>query len=988
MSTSQSWTDVENADGYTIYFRNATNETLYELTTKELSISVPSDAVTENGDYYFLVVAFGAGYDQSEGSAGVAVSDRLPGPVILTPVEDEVCTSLSTMLTWEEVSGSGGYVVSLARKTDRVDEYGQPVYEKVWSAPNDTVNVGDTLSYELTGLVYGEHYRAAVGTITVLDDGSERIGWTERLFCVAMPELSVTLIADNQTPYEKQQLTLTALSSHALTQAVLTDEAGVAVNVTSSSSKETEGGREFTFVLSEAKQCRKTYTVTVSGVNEMAAVQPAIASVEVEWLDANAPAVNAVTMDPANAWPDMDVTFTITANANTTKLDVYWVNNGEASLMTTLTPVSSTAETVTFQYVRRFETDGDYAMQFTPLNADNEWSDGYPFACTILPKGKLPAPAVTNLVKGDSVPHAGYTVKWDPITLGDGMFFGGYSVTVYSWDETTAWWKAMPGYYNVNVGLDCQYALPAMTEGRPYRIEVYAMAEGETIPSEELSGCTAIDFVYRSVPGFKQTEVETTGIVGEQVTVRWNAPAWRLDPALKPDSYVVWWYGPGIENGYAVQVPGTDTECVLDGRRILQGGQYSVNVYALLSQSQAMAQGENAFTILTPQVNISYAQAKDNQLTNKMIYLEGNVENGVRAIAVQLLENDIPVAFGSGSYHGKRLVLDVPSEAFEETLEMDTVNADSIYKIRVDGYMSAEDAANDLRAVAVASKNVAAHDGKITKILLNGANAIDAQRYHFAGKVQYSVYTNGKAEYIQYTIDGAKDTFTFGIQMEDGSWRYDIQLNIAEGIHTLTFASNKDTSVYKTHLASVNDVVDETAYAGKNGVELKLWPTSNTPVYKKLKTGTTILLRGMCDGYAYVKVNGVNCFADVDNLVFVQGQTDYRITSPKDGTAMNLARGQYLEVKWTACAEAAYYEVILRDAETKTILLQKTVDALQSKKAAQDEMEKLYAEIAGMQGPHMNTPDEVVRFTAEDFGENFDWSVIYNVSIEVIPYGE
>lgn len=399
-SIQASWTAVKNADGYTVYFRNTSHDTLWQLDTADCVVRVPAEQVSQAGSYYFLVMAHGVDYDQSEGSAFVSVVEGLPGPVILTPEENEVCTNRVVTLTWEAVAGADSYVVSLARKTDQVDAAGQPVYEKVWAAPSETVNVGTALSYELTGLVYGEEYRVAVGTVAAIEDGTERVGWSERLFRCTDPDAAI---------------------------------------------------------------------------------------------------ITSVTMDPRSAIAGKTVTFTVLGNANTTRMEVYLQkavgsnqgNTDTNALVQTLTPTPVDGGTVCI-YSTVFEEAGEVTLRFVPCNAKSEKGEAFIQPVTVYPKSKLPDPVITAPAMDANVSTAGCKVTWDPVVLGPGETFGGYSVTVYK-VGSTGHWEVIPGHTDSFVGNTCYYDIPAMAEGE-YRVEVYTVLAGMNVPSAEFSGVSVVEF--------------------------------------------------------------------------------------------------------------------------------------------------------------------------------------------------------------------------------------------------------------------------------------------------------------------------------------------------------------------------------------------------------------------------------------------------------------------------------------------------------------
>lgn len=499
-SMKASWAPVEHADGYTVYFRNEAHETIWKLDTQNCAVSVPADQIRTSGNYYIMVVAHGAGYDQSQGGVNVTVVDRLPGPVILTPGENEACTNTDVTLTWQAVAGARSYVVSLARKTEARDAYGQPVYEKVWAAPNETVDVGTALSYSLSGLVYGGEYRVAVGSVVPLDSGERIISWTERLFSVQMPALTVTLTADSQTANVGAQVTLTAIASHPMTQAVLMDETGAVVETVSVTSEEVNGTQVFTFVITGEAMGEKTYTVTVSGTGELAGVQSAQASLTVKWVDPDAAVIQRVMMEPATAIVGKPVTFTIIANANTTAVEVFVQKQtntrlrsaGGSTSVETLTPTPSPDGNTMCFYTPQFEEAGNVTMMFVPYNAKSEKGEEFTQPVTVYPKGKLPDPVITNPTPNAEISNWGCSVMWDPVVLPQGETFGGYNVTVYAVGSSGNW-EAIPGHKDKFVGTTCYYNIPAMDEGA-YRVEVYTVPAGTDMPSAEFSGVSFVEF--------------------------------------------------------------------------------------------------------------------------------------------------------------------------------------------------------------------------------------------------------------------------------------------------------------------------------------------------------------------------------------------------------------------------------------------------------------------------------------------------------------
>lgn len=913
-----SWSAVNHAEGYVVYFRNEAGQEIYRQETDQLKMEIPGEMVPESGEYYFLVVAYGTSYDQSEGSAYVAVMDHLPGPVILTPGANEVCGDLAVTLNWEAVTGAEYYVVSLARKTGEVDANGQPIYEKVWAAPNETVQVGSDLRYDLTGLAYGEEYRVAVGAVVTLENGQTSVGWSEQIFRVEIPTLEVRLSGDVEALYEKQELTLTAIANHKLTKAVLTDENGAPVNILRSESKITEEGRVFTFVVTETQQCRKTYTVTVSGTDELASVQSATASLTVDWLDADTPAVNEITMEPANLWPGMDAVFTIKANCNTVKLDVYWVENGQETLVTTLEPVSVSEDANVFRYERVFDAAGNYQMRFAPLNAYNEWTTGEYITCTVLPLGKLPDPEVTNLSQGDIVPKPGYKVTWNPVELAESMLLGGYSVTVYSWDEESGWWKPMSGQHNVFIDQECSYVLPDMVEGGSYRIEVYTVSKGETLPSEELSGCTWVEFTYGLIPEFGVTAIETEGIQNQPVTVSWEAPFWKLVPETKPDRYVVHWYRVDSEQGTVAEIYGQELEgdaltATLPGEIVDRPGEYLFAVYALLGTQQRVHTGDDSFVIVPPEVEIAKPDGQTTWMDVTSLEIQGTVKGGVTSVLVRLVDvNGNVVAVRNGNSAANYVMATVADGTFAAKLDM--VNALTAsdgnvadYEVQVYGFLEGQDL--DISAPADSDTwQFLVGKPEISKMTLN--NTATAYWLFADEWMTARVTANRAVTGLQFYDNGVKKDLKFAYEDQaDGSRVFTSDsFNISQGgLHKIKVTDANDENVFKSmDLYVVTRTAKEDVQAS-TVAEIRSLPNGNGRVITMAERGRALVKYGVFGDYVYVIADGTfRGFIHKDALMEVAV-----IEYPFADAQIDITTIDKLDVQWQACPGAVRYRVIL-----------------------------------------------------------------------------
>lgn len=888
------WDTVENADGYVIRVFDENIQLVYEndraaAAETVQSETIPSETFVSCALYTIEVIAYGAGYDQSEGGVTTEVVEHLPGPVITSPQDGGSIDDTSTELTWEAVDGALSYVVSLARRTDAVDENGEPVYEKAWASGNETVNVGTELSYLLDNLAYGEFYRAAVGTVsegTGLDDAS-KVGWTECEFSVTMPKLEAQMSAAPNPAFEKTSVTITVTVSRAQSAAVLSDAAGnIYVPVRN---EETENGREFDFEVSENKQGTYTYTATITGTGELAGAQQVEAPITITYLDANRAAVQEIAADPATCWPETDVRFTISANAMTQQLRIQLYQADTLLSERTTEPgiydiLMDNGDAHEFAWSYRFASAGEYTLKVTPINADNESGDVSSLTYMVLERGKLPAATVTSPKSGAIELGQDVTVTWNAVALSEEMAFGGYCILLEK-KNADGVYAAVPAHTYVRTDAT-SYPLTGLEAGGEYRLHLFTLEEGRTEPNGTLHGETVVEFGYRTVPEFEVTAIETEGLPGSQVTVKWNAPKWEQDASLKPSRYVVWWYSPGMESGMAAELDGDQTSAVLDGAYTGTGGQYAVNVYAILSMqdgeyAQTMAGGQTVFRIASPTIE-------------------------------SIWRGDTDV---TGDYRYHRMV--------------------------------------------------------------QGQTVC---------RLTYRINVTPTVEKVEVYLDGTYQN-TYTATSADGQRYAEVVLPMSEGVHQIKAALPDGSSSKQTYLAVITYEEDTPMYAGPTGASLKVWPSNGWAAYKKLDANTEVTLRGMCGEYAYVRVNNSDYFVHEDDLVDEVDLSVYRIISPKDGAIVNLSEAGAFKVTWDACAQADYFVVTLIDDKTGDVLSEKKVQAQKSDAKGMADINQAIAEKAGLYGPYQ-TPNEQTQFTKSDFGTDFDWSKIYYVTINVVPYAE
>lgn len=587
------WPAIEHADGYIIRVYDADGSKIYEneieaAAEADVFETIPSETFVSCTVYSIDVQAYGAGYDQSEGSTTTEMLERLPGPIIVTPADNEALTERSCELTWEAVDGAQSYVVTLAKKT--TNENGETVYEKVWASPNEVINVGNVLSYPLENLEYGAEYRVAVGAVlegTGLDDATE-VGWTERLFCVAMPELGVTITVNPKTANEKQNVTITVSVENANVAAILRSGAD---EIVPTRNEEKETGREFDFAVTEQKQGTYTYTVIVEGTGEFAGVRNE-KTVTVTYLDANAAVVHEITADPVTCWADTNVTFEITANEMTEQVKTQLYQGEKLLAEDTTEPgaydnlfvngeeqADDTNKRV-FTWPYHFTNSGVYTLYVTPINADNESGAVSKMTYTVLERGKLPNPAITSPKSGTIETDESVTVTWDAVALSPEMAFGGYCILLEKQNEKGEY-AAVPAYTYVNTN-ETSYTLAGLEPGGAYKLHLFTLEKGHIEPNGSLHGEAVVEFSYRTVPEFKITSI-SGGDMGDPITVSWDAPVWS-GKNLKPEFYLISLIGPdGNRIGDAARVENTVLTYTIPGSGVMTMGDFTVRVSARMA---------------------------------------------------------------------------------------------------------------------------------------------------------------------------------------------------------------------------------------------------------------------------------------------------------------------------------------------------------------------------------------------------------------------
>ena len=370
----------------------------------------------------------------------------------------------------------------------------------------------------------------------------------------------------------------------------------------------------------------------------------------------------------------------------TAVFDVYTQNAEKIQLIVDGVKYETYVVTGDPQRVERvFEQAGERMVQFRAYGK-GLWSEPCEAQkLTVSELGRMPAPQVSNIAPNEILLDADRTVYW---SIGEDEDEVGLDYYQFELQRRTGegWESVSRENVGHNTGRNLRDLLNRVGE---YRLIVTAVAQGTAASAE-----TTVEFAYRTIPAFSLTAIENDERIGTPVTVRWEAPVWTADERQRPDRYVVWWYGPGLNGGLAQDLPGDATSATLAGEN--GAGDYSVNVYALLgegeSEWQRIADGNGEFSKAAPEVRITYPNAQNHiYLTTDSIDVVGQALGGVRAVKVTLEKDGAEIVPLSGGEQ-YRVVAVAADGTFEATLSpAQPMQEDGVYAVAVYGYYAQED---------------------------------------------------------------------------------------------------------------------------------------------------------------------------------------------------------------------------------------------------------------------------------------------------------
>ena len=830
------WHAVENADAYTIRLYCGT-ELVWTSSQAVVDggvcrIEVPGSAISTAGEYTISVIATGYGYSQAEGAAGFQAVDQLPplaAPVITAPQNGAVLETNAATIVFTGVAEAERYLVSLYEA-----ETNTPVFAYQEAAAD--------LTCAANNLGWGKTYRVEVLAIPAgEDETSARAGKGEATFSVVKMETKILQVSALPQPFLKG-----AEAQFMITTTPDVQWVEVSCNGTllCSDDKPASGGQENSFVC--------TFTPDTLGDNTYLIRAWADAQNYVETTISHVtesrypPVIESVAVLPnMEAQLSTEFTFLLKVGGHTKQVIVSC--NGQTA--TTL----DVPETLELTWTVKPETVGQHVYSFVGVNQENDRSLPRDVTLNVLEQGHLANFSFENISAGDILVDDMPQAVWAPVL--DASYYV-VSLRDLSTEELLV--------ERQEIGSATTFALP-LTAGHRYRLWAAAVPKDQTADSP-LCGTAQVEFSYRTVPEFAVTGVQTNAMMGHPVTVTWDAPVWAASEALQPDSYVVWWYGPGLGDGLAIELAGDAVSCTLPGEKLTQSGSFQVAVYACMYESWGAVHGvaDGSFAVTAPNVSVDRVAVKDNQLASGEMTAYGVVD-GVEAIRVELLKNGEVVTLSNGE---SCVLLDAAAREYAVTLLHGQLDENSEYTVRVRGYLFRADASNGVNAVCEAVGQVKLEDCAIIRIVHGERDVTNAYRYGYTGSRTYSVFTDGYAGGVKVYVDGKligeaerkeRDSAT-------GEYRWEATLSLAEGVRTILFRTSDDTSEQKTHLACVYNLTDAVQYAGTQGAQARTWPATWSNVSLELLPNTEVLVKGRCGTWAYVEINGREYFIPAQSL--------------------------------------------------------------------------------------------------------------------------
>ena len=508
---------------------------------------------------------------------------------------------------------------------------------------------------------------------------------------------------------------------------------------------------------------------------------------------------------------------------------------------------------------------GTYILLVQPIADGYSQNEG---SCAFHVKTvKIDSVTFENIANGDILTAGAPVVKWSAVDDAEH-----YLVSLRDLTTDDALLEKQ------DVGDDTAFTLDMLTAGHEYRLWVASVPYGATYDSNpEVCGTAKVEFTWRTVPEFTITGV-TGANPGDEVTVSWNAPVWK-DSSIQPDYYVVWWYGPGLGNGYSMKTSRSASSCTLPASKVA-AGEYTVAVYACMYDSWGEVHGYDEMKFAAAEANITVTAVTLEMKRYPMyeIVVNGTMDEVVGAVRIHLVhKNGLSRMFIAERQEGTdelylREEFQIPYMSNDTVIERD-------YSILIYGYKTLQDAEQNSNRLCTVAHGIDSEIKQGFELRRDGrgTNLADRMWYMFEGTQNFEVQGRGVKQSVDVYMD---DVWQTRMDPETypnaGIASSTVDIKLETGIHKLYFVTTTGSYAVSTTVAVIRDTEDAIMYAKKEGIALKAWPTDQSAAAIVVPLNTELKVRGKIGDYAYVQLNGANYFVLADSLVNekVEEETD------------------------------------------------------------------------------------------------------------------
>ena len=234
------------------------------------------------------------------------------------------------------------------------------------------------------------------------------------------------------------------------------------------------------------------------------------------------------------------------------------------------------------------------------------------------------------------------------------------------------------------------------------------------------------------------------------------------------------------------------------------------------------------------------------------------------------------------------------------------------YSVNVYAVLSLEEGEYAQR-MASGPKDFTVAKPEVQGIRWGGKTVTDAYRYYRMGSGSsqttqtYRIDVSASVDNVIVSLDGT-DKGSFPVTHAGSEHYAEVKLTMQEGKHTIGAYLPDGTSYKETHLAVITYVEETIVYAQTGGASLRGWPSAGSATVRTLEESAEAVLRGMCAGYGYIRVDGKDYFVSTSEYTdaqIIMIQPEYEAVKPIE------VPQEVLQPGWNFVIQETSYEVFL-----------------------------------------------------------------------------